>query len=243
MKESLLGGTLSVSPRSELEEPAQVRDLLGAKKLDLRYGASNLVVVTVTMSRLPDRDQVACRRLFASSPSTITGRSLGAMARKVRHDGPGGACAFDPTGHCGFRGALSEAPARPDNERVAGRGIDDRSGRIPVVCASAALTPAFRRNPSVSVVNRPDARNRGAAAWRARRTTPTRPRHTAPRVLPYVCPAALTRSARGTPVVSDVILRVPSQTTGRGDLCGAAFIGLGDHPVATALASDARASR
>jgi hypothetical protein len=57
---------------------------------------------------------------------------------------------------------------------------------------------------------RPQSR---AAAWRARRTTLTRPRHTAPRVLPYACPAALTRSARGTPVVSDVILRVWSQTT------------------------------
>jgi hypothetical protein len=45
------------------------------------------------------------------------------------------------------------------------------------------------------------------------------------------------------PAVSDVILRITSQTTGRGDLCGAAFIGLGDHSAATALASDARASR
>ena len=66
-------------------------------------------------------------------------------------------------------------------------------------------------------------------------TTLTRPRETAPRVLPYACPAALTRSARGAPVVSDVVLRVRFQTTGRGDLCGAAFIGLGDHSAATAL--------
>jgi hypothetical protein len=38
-------------------------------------------------------------------------------------------------------------------------------------------------------------------------------------------------------------LRIASQTTGRGDLCRAAFIGLGDQSAATALASDARASR
>jgi hypothetical protein len=54
--------------------------------------------------------------------------------------------------------------------------------------------------------------------------------------------AHVTRSGSRAPAVSDVILRVTSQTTGRGDLCGAAFIGLSDYFAATALASDARAS-
>jgi hypothetical protein len=40
---------------------------------------------------------------------------------------------------------------------------------------------------------------------------------------------------RRTPAVSDVILRMTSQTTGRGDLCGADIHGLRDHTAATAL--------
>jgi hypothetical protein len=67
------------------------------------------------------------------------------------------------------------------------------------------LTPAFRRNPSVSVVNGPDARNRGQRAWRARRRSPDRGTR---RRVSYACPAALTPIGARAPVVSDVILRV-----------------------------------
>jgi hypothetical protein len=75
---------------------------------------------------------------------------------------------------------------------------------------SRLLSPGIRAPPS-STDQTPAIEGSSLARTR---TTLTRPRDTAPRVLPYACPAALTRSARGTPVVSDVTLRMTSGTTG-----------------------------
>jgi hypothetical protein len=87
------------------------------------------------------------------------------------------------------------------------------------------------------------------AAWGVKRdtgaapTTLTEPRHTGRRVSPHACPAALTRSARGTPVVSDVILRMTYQTTETWPSLLRSHSRARDHSAATAIAAHARASR
>jgi hypothetical protein len=83
-----------------------------------------------------------------------------------------------------------------------------RFGRIGVVGASAELTPAsvvVRASLSSSMDQ--VARTGGTATWHALRGL-TKPRDTARRKAPRPCPPVLTRSARGRPVVSDVILRL-----------------------------------
>jgi hypothetical protein len=99
--------------------------------------------------------------------------------------------------------AVVSAPPRPAPAR------DELQSSAPAR-DSRLLSAGLRASPS-STDQTPAIEGSGPARTR---TTLTRPRDTAPRVLPYACPAALTRSARGAPVVSDVILRLTSQTTG-----------------------------
>jgi hypothetical protein len=172
---------------------------------------------------MPDRhashDPLAWKRADAESAASTPGRDwcswCGALTRPPTKAclslaaRLGGYRSDDP-----FRGRqratrpLSPERARPES-RCALRPLRTNCGCLRQRGTHACFprkSERLRRQPT----RRPQSR---AAAWRARRTTLTRPRHTAPRVLPRACPAALPRSARGTPVVSDAILRVTSQTT------------------------------
>jgi hypothetical protein len=132
----------------------------------------------------------------------------------------------EPKPAAGHHRALERAVSCPELQRPRQRGTH----------------ACFRPESERSVVNGPDARNRGqrpgAHADDAHQTAA----HDAA-CLALRLPCRADPIGARAPVVSDVILRMTSQTTGRGDLCGAACIGLGDYFAATALASDARASR
>ena len=160
---------------------------------------------------------------------------------------PGGRCrqetraaaiAHSPDRHWTIRAPTGtrrgEMPAAPRISDVfTGRGLTPARDELR---SSAPARNSRLLSAGIRAFRRPRTRRRQSrAAGLACTPTLTRPRHTAPRVLRL--PRRADPDRREGAVVSDVILRVTSKTPGRGDLCGAAFIGLGDHSAATALAS------
>jgi hypothetical protein len=134
------------------------------------------------------------------------------------------------------KGTCEETPSRsarslsPGCERPSGGPRRACCGRIAVVRASAELTPAFRGNPSVSVVNGPNARNReqrpGAHSDDAHRTAAHRVACLASRL-----PSGADPIGARAPVVSDVILRQRSGSAGRtAAAAGRAPRGVGRRP-------------
>jgi hypothetical protein len=136
----------------------------------------------------------------------------------------------DHRARCGERPEAVEN-AEPDGPRVRGRArrsapAGEPWARSMVPVSFWSLTAKGPVARAVRVTSRPEAAGWLIGGIRRRRITATHLSHSRPRAHEMA-----------------VDVRITYQTTERGDLCCAHIHGLGDHSAATALASNARASR